>query len=112
MSRALLIVRRILVLIVILLVAMTAIGYVVGLNSSAFVFAKDALRRSEAVKQRVGEVQSVRLKLWGFSYSSEYGGDHADLDLVVGGSTAKLDVEMNLVERDDHWVIINSSIPL
>jgi hypothetical protein len=111
-SRALLITKKWLVGVGVLFVVMTAIGYVVGVNSAAMAFADQTIRRSESVHQRIGEVRTVRLKLWGFSLSSEYSGDRAELNLAVEGSTGAIDVTMNLKELDGRWTIVEASIPL
>jgi hypothetical protein len=112
MSRTLLIVRRWLVTAAGILVAMTVTSYVVGVNSGAMAAAEDTLRHSDAVRQRVGEVRTIRLQLWGFSLNSEFSGDRAELDLVVKGSTGAVDVTMKMKELDGRWIVGGASIPL
>jgi hypothetical protein len=74
--------------------------------------AEETLRRSETVRRRVGEIQSIRLRIWGFSLNSEYSGDRAELDLLVKGSTGAIDVTMKMRDVDGRWMVVDTSIPL
>ncbi len=74
--------------------------------------AEETLRRSETVRERVGEIRSIRLRLWGFSLNSEYSGDRAELDLVVKGSTGALDIAIKMKELDGRWTVVDATVPL
>jgi hypothetical protein len=112
MSRATLIAGKWVITTMALLLAMTVASHLIGINSAAMTVAEEVLRRSETVGQRVGDVQSIRLQFWGFSLHSEFGGDRAELDLIVEGSTGATDVTMWMQEVDGRWTVVDASIPL
>jgi len=98
---------------VVLLVIATALDYVVGVNSSAMGFARQAVSESEAISSQVGIVEHVGLrKFWGFRRKSGFSGARVDLYLRVSGTKGSVPVEVNLEQRGDTWRLVSSSVPL
>jgi hypothetical protein len=92
---------------------MTALDYVVGVNSDAMRYAKDVVPRSVELARQIGTVERVELgKFWGFKRRSGFSETHFALSLHVSGSTGNTKVALQLVEQGGTWRVVSSSVPL
>jgi len=92
---------------------MTALDYVVGVNSNAMSYAKEVVTQSRELPQRIGNIESVDLgKFWAFKRRSGFSATRVELSLRVSGSTGSIKVALQLEERDGNWHVVSSSVPL
>lgn len=105
--------RRSALFCVILVCLMTALDYVVGVNSDAMSYAKEVVTQSHELPQRIGTVESVGLrKFWGFKRKSGFSTTRVELSLRVSGSAGSTNVAVQLEERNGSWRVVSSSVPL
>jgi hypothetical protein len=89
------------------------LDYWFGIHSDAMQFAEGRIRGSASIRQRVGEVHDVRLKLWGYSNQTGYAKDSSELRLRVTGARGAIDIELRLEGKDGGpWKICGSDFPL
>lgn len=97
----------------ILVVVLSALDYLYGVNSDAMAFARESLQSSESIRRQVGPVKSVELGwLWGFRQKSGFRGPRATLHLSVAGPLGKVHVIMEVQEIDGQWRVIHTSTPM
>ena len=113
MSRPLIALRRPAGFTALLLIALTILDYVLGVNSEAMQYATTAVMKSENLEQSIGEVSSVRLrKLWGYSQRTGYGNSAARLSIVAIGSREERGITLWLQQVNGEWTLARSSEPL
>jgi len=96
-----------------LVVILSAVDYVFGVNSDAMSVARETLRASSVLQRRVGPVRSVDLDwLWGFTERSRFDGSTATVHVSITGTTGKEHIVMDLREIDGQWHVIHSSAPI
>src|SRR5262245_49744626 len=97
----------------VLLVLLSVVDYVIGVNSGALAAARQELQNSNALQRRIGPIHSVNLRwLWGYRETSQYGGDTAQLRLSIAGTQGKEDMIVDMQEIGGHWTVICTSTPI
>lgn len=105
--------KRWLCFVALLVVSLSTVDYVAGINSDAMSFARKTLQESSVLQRRIGSLRSVDLRwLWGFREKSGFAGARATLYLSIEGSTGKERIVMDLQEVDGHWRVIRTSLPI
>ena len=104
--------RSLAILAAVLFLVGTAVDYVAGTNSDAMSFAEARIRDSAAIRQRVGDVTDVRLKLWGYGNKTGVTEDRSELRLRVKGTHGSTDLDLRLEGHDANWRICDASVPL
>jgi len=80
--------------------------YIYGTRSDAFQFSGQWLRQSSEAHTRVGEIDDVRLSLWG-GFSEEVSGDlhRARLVAMISGTRGNSEVELALRKEGEEWIV-------
>lgn len=104
---------RLAVLAVAVIVVFTVLDYWFGIHSDAMQFAEGRIRGSPSIRQEIGEVHDVRLKLWGYSNQTGYAKDSSELRLRVTGARGSINLDLQLEGKDGgQWKICGSDFPL
>src|SRR5687767_14122439 len=90
----------------------TAVNYIILVNSDAMDFAESIVGQSDARSRKIGPVQSVELPLLSASGQSSGGITRTELALNVTGSRGKIKIVLQLEGRENNWRVVSSSSPL
>jgi hypothetical protein len=96
-----------------LFILMTALDYVVGVNSDAMGYARQVVIQSNLLPGQIGTVKRVDLNwFWGFRRKSGFSVTRAELSLRAIGARGAVPLVVQLERRSDTWHVVSSSIPL
>ena len=85
--------------------------YFYGAHSEGFRFLDDVVRRSPAIKQRVGDVQAVRLSFLKGYHEKGVGSDvWTTMTLNVTGSQGSVSVKASATKERGVWTASNATI--
>ena len=104
--------RGLLLLGAINIIAITVIGYGLGVTSPATEVAKLRVTSSERLASEIGQVKSARLALWGYGKKPGYAKSEVTVTLLVLGAKAEKKITLQLEGNDESWVVVKTSTPL
>lgn len=85
--------------------------YVWGAHSEGYEFLEQAVRKSPSIQQRVGNVQTVRLSIFGGYHDKTVGSkEWMTMTLHVTGSRGAATVTAAAKKVDDVWSVTDASI--